>query len=151
MTRVRCKIEESPATVNELMRRYKNLMRSMFHDHELEEINRVRFSLTRVIKEFNRYQTRWIARLMVLPCDPMFCKGRRSVFFEAIVDTRDCAWTVGNIVFTYDFEPGRDGNLMDVSANTSFPGLTSSTVYDIISLALKLMNEFYSIVERDRK
>ena len=40
------------------MRRYKDLMRSMFDDHELEEINRVRLSFTRVIKEFNMYQTR---------------------------------------------------------------------------------------------
>jgi hypothetical protein len=151
MTRVRCKSEENPFEANELMRRYKDLMRSMFEDHELEEINRLRRSLTRVIKEFNMHQTRWLARLLVLPCDPLICKDKRSVFFEAIVDTRDCTWTVGSIVFTFDLEPVKSANLMEISANTSFPGLSSSVVYDIISLALKLMNEFYSTVERDRK
>ena len=87
----------------------------------------------------------------MLPCDPLICKDKRSVFFEAIVDTRDCTWTVGSIVFTFDLEPMKSANLMEISANTSFPGLTSSVVYDIISLALKLMNEFYSNVERDGK
>ena len=151
MTGVRCKSKESSFDANELMRRYKILMRDLFHNGALEEINRIRFSLTRVIKEFNRYQTRWIARLLVLPCDPVICKGERTVFFEAIVDTRDCTWTVGNIVFAYEFYPVKSANLMEISANTSFPGLTSSIVYDIMSLALKLMNEFYSNVERDRR
>lgn len=144
MLRRACKSEIPPYEANTIMSQWKKMFKTLFSEEELEKINSLRFKATRELKKFNRDHGRLMARMMVMPCPKELCGRRGIVLYEILVDSMDCMWTVGTIVFSYEFKPVERRSLLEISIKPDSPYSDLGAVYDIISLALKLMHIFYS-------
>jgi len=82
-----------PREANRLAAEWKHHLREYFGE-DLQRVNEARFALTRVLKEFNRGQNRWLARLEVQPCDISFlCEGgKRATNPDNTAQTRTSQW-----------------------------------------------------------
>jgi hypothetical protein len=79
----------------------------LFSDGEVRRVNELRFWLTRVLKDFNKRNSKYVAMLKVNVCSPRVC-GDREVFFQVVVRRRDerRVATV-NIFFRYNLDKDR--------------------------------------------
>jgi hypothetical protein len=139
-----CKSDVQPDEANVIMSQWKRMYKILFPEDDLKKINALRFNTTRELKRFNRDHARLMAKLMVIPCAREICGARKIVFYEILVDSIDCSWTVGTITFAYELRPVERRSLSEISIKPDTPYSDTSAVYDIISLALKLMHVFYS-------
>jgi hypothetical protein len=131
----------TPQEMNEVIANWKHHLKEYFGD-DLRRVNMVRSKLTRVLKEFNRSQSRWLARLEVEPCDVEFlCSGGRRADFEVwVVDRRTKDW-VATISLGYYLERGV-AKLLSVSLHSDHYAPTFDEALDIIGLAVKLLHVF---------
>ena len=126
---------------NRVVAEWKHRLREYFGE-DLQRVNRARFALTRVLKEFNRGQNRWLARLEVRPCDISFlCKGGKTASYEAWILDRGTEDVVAKIYLDYDLERGVK-RLLGVHETSDHCVLSFNDTLDILNLAVKLMHAF---------
>ncbi len=126
---------------NRAMAGWKQHLREYFGE-DLQRVNRVRFVLTRVLKEFNRGQNRWLARLEVQPCDISFlCEGGKRASYEVWILDRGTEDVVAKIYLDYDLERGVK-RLLSVHETSDHHALSFNEALDILNLAIKLMHAF---------
>jgi len=132
----------TPREMNEAIANLKQHLREYFGD-DLRRVNEVRFKLTRVLKEFNRGQGRWLARLEVQPCDISFlCKeDSKTASYEVWVLDRKTEDVIAKIYLDYDLT--RDvRRLLGVHESSDYYVLTFNEALDILNLAVKLIHVF---------
>jgi hypothetical protein len=87
--------------------RFKDVWGDLLSDGEVRRVNELRFRLTRVLKDFNRRNSRYVALLSVNVCSPWIC-GDRVVFYRVDVRRRDERRVVMiNILFGYNLDEDR--------------------------------------------
>jgi hypothetical protein len=87
--------------------RLKDVWGVLLSDWEVRRVNELRFWLTRVLKDFNRRNSRYVALLEVSVCSPAIC-GDRVVFYRVDVRRRDKSKVVTvNILFSYNLDKDR--------------------------------------------
>ncbi len=134
----------TPEQANAIMARWKRHLREEFGE-DLRRVNEVRFRLTGVLKEFNRYQSRWLARLELFTCGySIACEeGEKHAIYEVWVTEHDTDYEVARISFDYDL--ARDvKRIMEVSETSDHYVLSLHEVYDFLAFALKLAHAFYT-------
>jgi hypothetical protein len=130
-----------PREANRVVAEWKHRLREYFGE-DLRRVNRVRFALTGVLKEFNRGQNRWLARLEVQPCDISFlCGGGKRASYEVWILDRGAEDVVAKIYLDYDLEKGTK-RLLGVHETSDHHALTFNDALDILNLAIKLMHAF---------
>ena len=129
--------------------RFKGVWGVLFSDVEVRRVNELRFRLTRVLKDFNKRNSRYVALLEVNVCSPMVC-GDRTVFFKVDVMRRDRSKVVTvNIFFSYNLDKDRgaftgiDGHWQGLDLD-GVCELAVDLARDISVLATRL-NEVFSI------
>jgi hypothetical protein len=129
--------------------RFKGVRGVLFSDVEVRRVNELRFWLTRVLKDFNKRNSKYVALLKVNVCSPMVC-GDRTVFFRVDVMRRDRSKVVTvNIFFSYNLDKDRgafigiDGYWQGLDPD-GVCGLAVDLTSDISVLATRL-NEVFSI------
>jgi hypothetical protein len=130
-----------PREANRAVAEWKHHLREYFGE-DLQRVNRARFALTGVLKEFNRGQNRWLARLEVQPCDISFlCEGGKRASYEVWILDRRTEDVVAKIYLDYDLE--RDvKRLLSVHETSDHYVLSFNDALDILNLAIKLMHAF---------
>ena len=128
--------------MNEAIANLKHHLREYFGE-DLERVNEVRFKLTRVLKEFNRHQSKWLARLEVQPCDISFlCKeDSKTASYEVWVLERKTEDLVAKIYLDYDLS-NNVKRLLGIHESSDYYVLTFNETLDILNLAVKLMHAF---------
>jgi hypothetical protein len=118
-------------------------------EEDKREINRVRFALTKVLKEFNKQNSRYVAWLYVIMCSPMIC-GDRVVFYRVVVRRRDKSKVVTvDILFSYNLDKDRrafigiDGHWQSLDPD-GVCELALDLTRDISVLAMRL-NEVFTV------
>jgi hypothetical protein len=87
--------------------RLKDVRGVWFSDGEVRRVNELRFWLTRVLKDFNKRNSRYVAMVRVNVCSPRVC-GDRVVFYRVEVRRRDESRVVTvSIFFSYNLDRGR--------------------------------------------
>jgi hypothetical protein len=87
--------------------RYKNTLSGVLSDVEVRRVNELRFWLTRVLKDFNKRNSKYVAMVRVNVCSPRVC-GDREVFFQVVVSRRDRSKVVVvDIFFSYNLDKDR--------------------------------------------
>jgi len=129
--------------------RFKGVRGVLFSDGEVRRVNELRFWLTRVLKDFNKRNSKYVALLKVNVCSPMVC-GDRTVFFKVDVMRRDRSKVVTvNIFFSYNLDKDRgafigiDGHWQGLDLD-GVCELAVDLARDISVLATRL-NEVFSI------
>jgi hypothetical protein len=129
--------------------RFKGVRGVLFSDVEVRRVNELRFWLTRVLKDFNKRNSKYVALLKVNVCSPMVC-GDRTVFFQVDVMRRDRSKVVAvNIFFSYNLDKDRgafigiDGHWQGLDLD-GVCELAVDLARDISVLATRL-NEVFSI------
>jgi len=129
--------------------RFKGVRGVLFSDVEVRRVNELRFRLTRVLKDFNKRNSKYVALLKVNVCSPMVC-GDRTVFFQVDVMRRDKSKVVTvKIFFNYNLDKDRrafigiDGYWQDLDPD-GVCELAVDLTHDISVLATRL-NEVFSI------
>ncbi len=108
----------------------------------MRRVNEARFALTGVLKEFNRGQNRWLARLEVQPCDIGFpCEGGKRASYEAWILDRGTEDVVAKIYLDCDLERGVK-RLLGVRETSDHRVLSFNEALDVLNLAVKLMHAF---------
>jgi hypothetical protein len=107
-------------------------------DEDKREINRIRFALTKVLKEFNRQNSRYVARLQV------FVDGYgRKVWYRVIVRSR-AGWGSEEAYFDFYYNIAR--GLRKFWTNNGFRiGINCKYVSDVFRLALRLSEVFFAV------
>jgi hypothetical protein len=116
-------------------------------DGEVRRVNELRFWLTKVLKDFNKRNSKYVALLKVNVCSPRIC-GDRTVFFQVDVRRRDKSKVVMvNILFSYNLDKdqraflGIDGHWQSLD----FDGVCEFALdlaRDISVLAMRLYEVF---------
>jgi hypothetical protein len=134
----------APEQANAIMASWKQHLREEFGE-DLRRVNEVRFRLTGVLKEFNRYQSKWLARLELFTCGySVACEeGAKRAVYEVWVAERDTDYVVARIGFDYDLTGGAK-RIVEVSEVSDHYVLSLHEVYDFLALALKLAHAFYT-------
>jgi hypothetical protein len=128
------------ATPEDVMER-KRVLREQFIEDERRRINELRFKLTRVIREFNRQQGRWLTWLKMAICEPVFCKEEKIVDYDILVSVRDTGERVARITLSYNLTKDVR-RLLGVYGFTDGRALGFKEFCDVLALALKLMHAF---------
>ncbi len=130
-----------PQEVNRVAAEWKHRLREYFGE-DLRRVNEARFALTGVLKEFNRGQNRWLARLEVRPCDISFlCEGGKRASYEVWILDRGTEDVVAKIYLDYDLERGVK-RLLGVHETSDRHVLSFNDALDVLNLAIKLMHAF---------
>jgi hypothetical protein len=126
---------------NRVVAGWKRHLREYFGE-DLRRVNRIRFALTGILKEFNGGQNRWLARLEVQPCGISFlCGGGKRASYEVWILDRRAEDVVAKIYLDYDLE--RDTKrLLGVHETSDHYVLSFNDALDILNLAIKLMHAF---------
>jgi hypothetical protein len=134
----------TPEQANAIMADWKRHLREEFGE-DLRRVNEVRFRLTNVLKEFNRYQSKWLARLELFTCGySIACEeGEKHAIYEVWIVERDTDYIIATIRFDYDLTRGVK-RIMEVSAASDHYVMSLHEVYDFLALALKLAHAFYT-------
>jgi len=134
----------TPEQANVITANYKQYLREEFGE-DLGRVNEVRFRLTGVLKEFNRHQSRWLARLELFTCGySVACEeDEKRAIYEVWVAERDTDYAVARIGFDYDLARGVK-RILEVSEVSDHYVLSLHEVYDFLALALKLAHAFYT-------
>jgi hypothetical protein len=136
----------TPEQANVIMANWKQYLREEFGE-DLRRVNEVRFRLTGVLKEFNRCQSKWLARLELFTCwYSIACEeGEKHAIYEVWVTERGTDYVVAEIGFDYDLT--RDvKRIVEVSEASDHYVLSLHEVYDFLTLALKLAHAFYTVL-----
>jgi hypothetical protein len=134
----------TPEQANTIMAEWKQVLREEFGE-DLSRVNEIRFRLTRVLKEFNRYQSKWLAKLVLFTCGySIACEeGQKYAIYEAWVTERNTKDIVAKVRFDYDLS--RDvKRIVEVAEVSDDYVLSLHEVYDFLALALKLAHVFYT-------
>jgi hypothetical protein len=79
----------------------KSVWRNLFSDGEVRRVNELRFWLTRVLKDFNKRNSKYVAWLKVDLCSSIIC-GDDTIFYRVVVRRRDKRKVLGvDILFNY--------------------------------------------------
>jgi hypothetical protein len=134
----------TPEQANAIMASWKQHLREEFGE-DLRRVNEVRFRLTDVLKEFNRYQSKWLARLELFTCGySIACEeDEKHAIYEVWVVERGTDYVIAEISFDYDLTRGVK-RIMEVSETSDHYALSLHEVYDFLALALKLAHAFYT-------
>jgi hypothetical protein len=134
----------TPGQANELVAEWKQVLREEFGE-DLRRVNEIRFRLTRVLKEFNRYQSKWLARLELFTCGySIACEeGQKYAIYEVWVAERATRDIVVRVRFDYDLSRHVKG-IVEVAEVSDHYVLSLHEVYDFLALALKLAYAFYT-------
>jgi hypothetical protein len=117
-------------------RRY---FRERFTDGELRRINELRFKLTRVLKEFNRQQHRWLVWLDVEDC--VLCREDKIVHYDVHILTRDTRRRVARVTLSYNLTRGVR-RLLGINGALDGHVLGFNEFCDALALALRLIHAF---------
>ena len=123
----------------------KMRLRECFSDEEIRKINRIRFKLTKILKEFNKVNSKFVAHVEVYTWSyDMECDKR--VFYDVYLYKRD-----------YDPDRDRDDyvhmgflyimdkDLRDVGGFHNYIYIPNfEEVFDLVLLFLKLLVTFYT-------
>jgi hypothetical protein len=134
----------TPEQANAIMADWKRCLREEFGE-DLRRVNEVRFRLTGVLKEFNRYQSKWLARLELFTCGySVACEeGQKYAIYEVWVTERDTNYVIARVRFDYDLTKDVKG-IVEASEVSDHYVLSLHEVYDFLALALKLAHAFYT-------
>jgi hypothetical protein len=126
----------------------RSMWRERFSDEELRRINRIRFKMTRVLKEFNRRNPKYLATLSLdFPSQDVYEDGEvgKDVFFFVNVDkrVRDPDSGVDEFV-RMAFYYAVDKDLRDVMSFESYADTSNfDEALDLLLLFLRLAVTFY--------
>ena len=134
----------TPEQANAIMAEWKQVLREEFGE-DLSRVNEIRFRLTDVLKEFNRYQSKWLARLELFTCGyTIACEeGQKYANYEVWVTERNTKDIVAKARFDYDLSRDVKG-IVEVAEVSDDYVLSLHEVYDFLALALKLVHAFYT-------
>jgi len=131
--------------MKQIMKR-KMRLRECFSDEEIRKINRIRFKLTKILKEFNKANSKFVAHLEVhtwsydIDCD-------KRVFYEVYLYKRDYDPDRDRddyvcMSFHYDM----DEDLRDVGGFDNYICvLNFEEIFDLVLLFVKLLVTFYTV------
>jgi hypothetical protein len=125
--------------------RLKDVQGVLFSDGEVRRVNELRFWLTRVLKDFNKRNSKYVAMLRVNVCSPRIC-GDRVVFFQVDVRRRDDRRVaIVNIFFSYNLDK-------DLRAFIGIDGYWQNLDFDgVCELALDLTRDISFLATRLRE
>jgi hypothetical protein len=129
--------------------KFKSVWRERFTVEEVERINRIRFKMTRVLKEFNRRNSKYVAMLLVVfPSPDEYEEGEvgKDVFFYVDVDkrVRDPDSEMDEFV-RMAFYYAVDKDLRDVMSFESYANTSNFyEAFDLLLLFLRLAVVFYT-------
>jgi hypothetical protein len=132
----------TPEQANKDVAEWKQYLRGRFTEEELRRVNEVRFKLARILKEFNKQQHRWLARVDVEDCEPVFCKEVKIVHYDVWVLARDTRERVAWISLDYSLTKGVK-RLLGINGVSDGYVLGLSEFCDVLALALKLIHAFH--------
>jgi hypothetical protein len=127
----------------------KSVWRERFTVEEIERINRIRFKMTRVLKEFNRRNPKYVALLSVyFPSSDIYEEGEvgKDVFFYVYVDkrVRDPDSKTDEFI-RMAFYYAVDKDLRDVVSFESYANTSNfDEALDLMLLFLRLAVTFYT-------
>jgi hypothetical protein len=131
----------TPEQANKDVFEKKQYFREQFTAEDLARINELRFKLTKVLREFNRQQRKWLAWLEVEHC--FICKEGKIVFYDVWVLTRDTRERVARVTLDYNLTKNVKGYLSIGGALDGYV-LGFNEFCDILALALRLIHTFQS-------
>ncbi len=131
----------TPEQANKDVIEKKQYLRERFTEEELRGVNEVRFKLARILKEFNRQQHRWLARVDVEDCEPVFCKDVKIAHYDVFILTKDTREHTARITFSYNLTKGAK-RLLGINGVLDGHVLSFSEFCDVLALALKLIHAF---------
>ena len=123
----------------------KMRLRECFSDEEIRKINRIRFKLTKILKEFNKVNSKFVAHLEVytwsydIDCD-------KRVFYDVYLYKRDYdpdrdRDDYVRMSFHYDM----DGDLRDVGGFHNYIYIPNfEEAFDLVLLFVRLLVTFYT-------
>jgi hypothetical protein len=87
--------------------RLRDVRGVLLSDGEVRRVNELRFWLTKVLKDFNKRNSRYVAWLEVNVCSPRVC-GDREVFFRVVVRRRgERRVVMVDVLFGYNLDKDR--------------------------------------------
>jgi hypothetical protein len=119
-------------------------LKECFSDEEIRKINRIRFKLTKILKEFNKVNSKFVAHLEVytwsydIDCD-------KHVFYSVYLYRRDYdpdrdRDDYVRMSFYYDV----DGDLRDVGGFHNYIYISNfEEAFDLVLLFVRLLVTFY--------
>ena len=128
----------------------KSMWRNLLSDREVKRVNELRFWLTKVLKDFNKRNSKYVAWLKVDLCSSVVC-GDDTIFYRVVVRRRDKRKVLGvDILFNYKPANGRKAfaGIDGYWQNLDFDGVCELALHltrDISFLATRLYEVFIMV------
>jgi hypothetical protein len=125
--------------------RRKMRLRECFSDEEIRRINRIRFKLTKILKEFNRVNSKYVAYLEVKTWD-FESECEKDVFYYVNLDRRVHDPDSKSDEFVQiGFYYAVDKDLRDVMGFSNYANTSNfEEALDLVFLFLRLLVTFYT-------
>jgi hypothetical protein len=89
-----------------MVMKLKSMWGNLLSDREVRRVNELRFWLTKVLKDFNKRNSKYVAWLKVDLCSSIMC-GDNTIFYRVVVRRRDKR-KVSGVDILFNYKPAKE-------------------------------------------